>query len=108
MKVEVQRSRMIREAVLQTLGVVQGAGLDLGVSFQQIHTGFSRSRLDVKAAELHREMASLLNDGLIAKAWNEDLESWEFRLTARGADFRRADYPWSRVDEFTGGQEPVS
>ena len=106
MKAEIQRSRMIREAILQALSIVDGAGSSFGLTFEQLHLGFSRSRLEVKASELHREMNDLVDDQLICKRWDEELEGWEFRLTSRGRDFKKAGCPWEKIDEYTGGQSP--
>ena len=102
MKAEIFRSRMVREAVLGSLWLVDGAGADLGLSFEQLHRAFATSRLEVSAAELRRELADLEADGLVNRRWDDGLDVHLYRLGKDARDFYRAGMPWAEVDRYTG------
>ena len=107
MKDDVIRSRTVREAVLTSLWLIDGAGADLGLSFEQLHRGFRTSRLEVSSAELRRDLGDLEADGLVTKTWDEQLEVYMYRLGKEGRDFLRAGMPWREVDRYTGRNSTV-
>ena len=107
MKGDVIRSRMIREAILTTLSVMDAAGSSFGLKFDQLHEGFARSRLEVGASELRADLNDLRDDGLIVEQWDQDVSANIYRISSRGRDFKRAGMPWQKIDEYTGSETPA-
>ena len=98
------RSRFVRQIILDVLSAADGAGSRFGLTWDQLRGGFRRSRTSVSDSELRRELNDLRDDRLIVETWDEDLGCDEYRLAARGRDFKRAGCPWPKIDEFTGNQ----
>ena len=90
--------------VLRLLSAADGSGIGLGMTWDQIQTGFARRRTEAPESELRRELNDLVDDGLIATKWDEDFRCDMFRIGSRGREFVKAQFPWEKIDEFTGGR----
>lgn len=104
---EVRRSRTIRECILQLLFAAHKGNPDVGVPHDQILAGFSTGRVHYTPDEIGEELIDLVDDGLIEigdAAGGGPLPGKVYKITTRGRDFRRAKFPWQKIDEFTGGQ----
>jgi len=101
---DVARSRWIREIILRLLYAVDGAGMRLGMTWSQVKAGFFRRQHEASDAELRRALNDMVDDELIVREWDEDLRCDMFKMASRGRNFVEADYPWGRIDEFTGNR----
>ena len=98
---DIDRSRNIRSQILRDLSSAVRGGVAFGMQFEQFRKGLARS--GVTAGELRQELADLAGDGLVAEKFDPDLGNL-YRITSRGQDFLRADMPWEKIDEFSGGR----
>ncbi len=99
---QIARSRFVRGLLLDLLGTADAAGAGFGLRFDQIRTGVSRSRIEASPAELRRELNDTVDDKLARRKWDDAFGSNMYTITSRGRDFRRADMPWDRIDDFSG------
>ena len=103
----VVRSRSIREIVLRQLNSIY-AYPNLGLTYETILVGFSTGVVRYTVDEIEGELVSLIQDGLIVQfnaPGGEPLPEKLYRIIKNGHDFVLANFPWMRVDEYTGKQE---
>lgn len=98
----ITRSRWLRELILSLLSSADGAGFSAGMTFNQINGGFARRRREASEADIRRELNDLTDDQLVRHGWDEDLECEMFFIASRGREFCKANFPWEKIDEFTG------
>lgn len=101
---DVITSRWIRELILRLLSGADGAGIGLGMTWTQIRVSFNSQRREISESDLRRELNDLVDDRMIAKQWDEQMHGDMFRMASRGREFVKAEFPWERIDEFTGGR----
>lgn len=109
MDAQTLRSRIIRECILRLLHNTFRANPDVGVLATHIFQGFGTGLVQYTQAEIEAELADLADDKLITVENAPGLSAVPqklFRSTSRGRDFARANFPWGRVDEYTGEQKP--
>jgi hypothetical protein len=99
---DIEFSRQIRTAILRTLFVHSRAGLNIGYAACDLAGTLAGSIFGRDERLLAGEIADLLERGLIRPVEGAEPPRWV--ITARGKDFARANHPWGKVDEFTGGQ----
>ena len=99
---DIARSRIIRERILRMLSRVDRAAIDAGLTTPQVLSGFRASQADASAEDVRGELNDLVNDRLVKRDWDGDLEVHMFRIDTRGREFVKAEFPWSKIDEFTG------
>lgn len=99
------RSRTVRECILRLLYNCFRANADIGVMAAHIFEGFSTGQVQYTQSEIESELADLIADELItienAPGVGVIAEKI-YKTTSRGRDFVRANFPWGRVDEYTG------
>lgn len=97
------RSRGIRRQILSILHLQYSAGMAaVGYSVSQLTEGMC-SVLDVDPYEVEREMGDLVDERLVERRMEDGPR---YCLTADGADFVKAGYPWDAIDRFTGKTRP--
>ena len=99
---EIHQSRTVRLVILQSLAIISGTSNATGLSIVQLHRSFYRSGQDVPIGEIRRELDDLVGDGLIRRDRSEVLDGFFYAITSAGRDFVRADFPWEKIDEYTG------
>lgn len=99
---DIARSRYLRERVLETLWLADGAGANFGLPLGKVMDQFACARVEVSEADVRRELNDLVDDSLIRREWDEDLTCDLYRITSSGRDFKKAGYPWDKVDQYTG------
>jgi hypothetical protein len=103
--ISVQRSRSIRELILLMLWRADNGGsLSGGYSWAHLRDGFTSSRAAVAENELLTELRDLVDTGLVDRKPDETLGDDYYTIAPRGRDFKRAGYPWHRLDEFSGSR----
>ncbi|MHC4984180.1 MAG: hypothetical protein ACYTF6_13560 [Planctomycetota bacterium] len=105
----VLRKRAIRELILRLLRATFEGAPDIGVPYRQILEAFTGGRDTYTTIEIRAQLVDLVEDGLIeimpAPAGGGLPSPGKiYRVTSRGRDFADANYPWHRVDEFSGRQ----
>ena len=97
-------SRQTRQAILSVLKNVSDTGLDVFTSTHALTTGLVKSKIDVTCEMVRATLNDLRHDTLIERGEMEYDGPFGYRLTSKGRDFVVAGFPWSAVDEFTGGK----
>jgi len=95
-------SRLLRGRVLGLLAAASRGGNAYGMTAEQVQGAFSVRREPVREPELRDGLLDLADRGLLEKKWDEQIRDDFYSITSRGRDFVRANYPWDRIDEFTG------
>jgi len=104
---EILKSQMIRQAVLNLLALFDAARGRYALTKEQIRRNFIKGRTEVTAADLESELTDLAEQRLIAATFDEELGVWLYTIATRGRDFRRAGFPWDKLDEFSGADAPA-
>ncbi len=99
---EIHQSRTVRLVILQSLAILSGTSNATGLSQSQLHRSFYHNGQDVPIGEVRQELDDLVGDGLIRRERSEVLEGFYYKITSAGRDFVRADFPWEKIDEYTG------
>lgn len=103
MNPEVEKSRHLRQAILRILHVHRQSGLAIGYSADELANLNVDSIFGKDAAAVGMAVRDLLEDRLIGAI--EDCDPPRYVLTGDGADFCLANFPWARVDPYTGKQQ---
>ena len=98
---ETTRSRALRGAILRALWIHDSAGLEIGFAAAELSALNADSIFGRRDTETSQMIRDLIERGLIRAA--DDDNPPRFVLTADGRDFCRAEYPWGRIDPYTGG-----
>ena len=104
---EVIERRRIRETILTLLDAAWRGYPGVGVPHDQILSGFASSRVRLTPQQIQSALLDLIDDGLIVASdapGGGPLPDKTYAITGAGRDFKLAKYPWSQVDEYTGGQ----
>ena len=103
------QSRSIRETILRILFNTYSANPSVGLLADHLYIGFSSSQFQYAKNEINVELGDLMEDGLVvvedAQGTVGPLPLKCYKTTSRGRDFFKANCPWERIDEFTGGQK---
>lgn len=103
MDAKIEQSRVLRQAVLRVLYVHDESGLAIGYTAAELaNLAAPDSLLGSDADRVAGYVRELLDQKLIRRV--EDTSPPRVLISAAGRDFCRAEFPWSEVDRFTGGQ----
>ncbi|HOD79968.1 MAG: hypothetical protein BWX88_02680 [Planctomycetes bacterium ADurb.Bin126] len=102
MDAAVERSRHLRQSILRVLFIHADAGLEIGYTAAELSNLVADSIFGSDAAQTASQIRDLVELNLVRK--DDESAPPRFLITVRGKDFARANYPWSKIDVYTGSQ----
>lgn len=96
----IERDRQIKNSILRVLYVHRESGLEIGYDAAELSNLLRDTVFGSNCGELGAKVRDLLDRRLICQVAN--VNPPRFVMTADGADFCRANFPWSMLDKYTG------
>jgi len=104
---DVLTHRRWRKAILLLLDRDRRAGGFPGIAvvWDEIYHAVGTGRVKPGPERIRRALDDLIDNRLVEAIPHSIRPNVEcYRITGRGADFIRADFPWRKIDDFSGEQ----